>query len=136
MVSAPTAAARLARRYPATYVAFDLLAAGAEDLRLRPWRNRRAALGAIWANCRPLLELSPYTTDRETSLGWLRDYTDVTGVEGLVAKGAGSRYRGGVRGWVKIKSRPSLDAVVGAVIGPVERPEAGEARNPDLLGRF
>jgi ATP-dependent DNA ligase len=46
MVSAPPAATRLARQYPATYVAFDLLAAAGEDLRLRPWRERRATLEA------------------------------------------------------------------------------------------
>ena len=47
------------------------------------------------------------------------------GVEGLVAKGAATRYRPGERGsWVKVKHRSQVDGIVGAVIGPVRRPEA------------
>jgi len=46
-------------------------------------------------------------------------------VEGLVAKGAATRYRPGDRGsWVKGKHRSQVDGIVGAVIGPVRRPEA------------
>jgi ATP-dependent DNA ligase len=44
------------------------------------------------------------------------------GVEGVVAKGAGTRYRGGVRQFVKVKSRDTVEAVVGAVTGPIDRP--------------
>jgi ATP-dependent DNA ligase len=48
----------------------------------------------------------------------------VAGVEGLVAKGAGSPYRPGSRDWIKVRSRENLDVIVGAVIGPISRPEA------------
>ena len=123
MVSGPDGAARLARAHPATYVAFDLLAAAGEDLRPRPWRERRAALESI-SGWRPPLQLSPWTDDYDTAREWFRDYPGGTGVEGLVAKSAGSPYRPGVRGWIKIKSRESLDCIVGAVIGSIDRPEA------------
>lgn len=43
----------------------------------------------------------------------------------MVAKGAASRYRPGERGsWVKVKHRSQVDGIIGAVIGPVARPEA------------
>jgi hypothetical protein len=112
MVAGPAGIARLARQHPASYLAFDLLPADGQDLRPRPWRDRRAALEAIgpW---RPPLQLSPYTTDPAEATDWFRDYPGATGVEGLVAKGAGDRYRPGARGWVKIKSRASVDGVIG-----------------------
>ena len=46
------------------------------------------------------------------------------GIEGLVAKGASTVYRPGFRGWQKIKHRTTEEAVIGAVIGPVTRPES------------
>ena len=89
MVSRPAVAAKLAREHPASYVAFDLLTLGEQDLRPHPWRDRRAALEDLASTWRPPLQLSPYTDDYDTALEWLVDYR-VAGVEGLVAKGAGS----------------------------------------------
>src|SRR5690349_1915792 len=123
MVSTPAAAARLAGEHPASFVAFDVLAAGGVDVRSRPWRERRLLLETLADGFDPPLQVSPYTDDQATALEWFADYPAV-GVEGLVAKGAGSPYRAGVRGWVKVKSRTSIDAIIGAVIGPLERPEA------------
>ena len=42
--------------------------------------------------------------------------------QGLVAKGAATMYRPGVRGWSKYKHRTTEEAVIGAVIGPITRP--------------
>jgi ATP-dependent DNA ligase len=92
MVSRPAVAAKLAREHPASYVAFDLLTLDGQDLRPHPWRDRRAALEDLASTWRPPLQLSPYTDDYDTALEWLVDYR-VAGVEGLVAKGAGSPYR-------------------------------------------
>jgi ATP-dependent DNA ligase len=123
MVSRPAVAAKLAQEHPASYVAFDLLTLGEQDLRPHPWRDRRAALEDLASTWRPPLQLSPYTDDYDTALEWLVDYR-VAGVEGLVAKGAGSPYRPGSRDWIKVRSRENLDVIVGAVIGPASRPEA------------
>ena len=123
MVSRPAVAAKLAREHPASYVAFDLLTLDEQDLRPHPWRDRRAALEDLASTWRPPLQLSPYTDDYNTALEWLVDYR-VAGVEGLVAKGAGSPYRPGSRDWIKVRSRENLDVIVGAVIGPASRPEA------------
>ena len=68
--------------------------------------------------------MSPYTEDQEVALEWFTALAP-SGVEGLVAKGAATRYRPGERGsWVKVKHRSQVDGIVGAVIGPVARPEA------------
>ena len=107
---------------PASYVAFDLLAAEGADLRGKPWRERRAALQWL-APWRPPLQLSPATRSREEALTWFEDWR-AAGVEGLVAKGADSRYEPGGRGWVKVKSRQTQEVLIGAVIGPMSAPEA------------
>lgn len=119
---------------PASYLAFDVLAAGGEDLRGWPWRERRAALEAL-APWRPPLQLSPATTSREEALGWFEDWR-AAGVEGLVAKGAESQYEPGGRRWVKVKSRHTQEVVIGAVIGPLNAPEAivcGLRRDGELV---
>jgi ATP-dependent DNA ligase len=63
MVSRPAVAAKLAREHPASYVAFDLLTLGEQDLRPHPWRDRRAALEDLASTWRP--PLSPYTDTGE-----------------------------------------------------------------------
>jgi ATP-dependent DNA ligase len=48
----------------------------------------------------PLL-LSPVTTDLEEAREWFESLPEAMGIEGLVVKGAGSRYVGDQRGWLK-----------------------------------
>src|SRR5438132_2526907 len=50
---------KLAQETPASFVAFDLLAAGGRDLRAAPQRERRAALERLMAGVRPPLHLTP-----------------------------------------------------------------------------
>jgi ATP-dependent DNA ligase len=69
------------------------------------------------------MQLSPITDDLETAKTWLVDYA-AAGIEGVVAKGAATTYRGGFRGWEKFKHRTTEEVVVGAVIGPITRPES------------
>lgn len=122
MASRPVAVARLARQHPASYVAFDILAVEGTDVRGLPWRDRRQLLDELAIGFEPPIQVSPYTEDQEVALEW---FTAPAGVEGLVAKGAATRYRPGERGsWVKVKHRSQVDGIVGAVIGPVRRPEA------------
>jgi len=44
-------------------------------------------------------------------------------VEGLVVKGAASRYQPGRREWVKVKHRDTVEVIVGGVLGPIDHPE-------------
>ena len=58
------------------------------------------------------------------------------GVEGLVAKGAGTRYAPGRREWLKVKSWETTEVLAGGVIGSLERPGqlvAGRYRDGELV---
>ena len=125
----------IAAAHPASYVAFDLLAAGGTDL--RPWKlgRRRAALEDLAGRWAPPLQLSPATTDPVEARTWFDDYR-AAGVEGLVAKGVGTRYAPGRREWLKVKSWETTEVLAGGVIGPVERPSqlvAGRYRDGELV---
>ena len=124
MASRPAAVTRLARQHPASYVAFDILAVDGADVRGLPWRDRRQLLDELATGFEPPIQVSPYTEDYDTAAEWFTELAPA-GVEGLVAKGAASRYRPGERGaWVKVKHRSQIDGIVGAVIGSVTKPEA------------
>ena len=99
LAAGPSRARALAAQHPASYVVFDLLAADGVDLRGRRFDHRRAELQALttWS---PPMQLSPITDDLDTAKNWLVTYAPA-GIEGLVAKGAATTYRGGVRGWHK-----------------------------------
>ncbi|MFD4867855.1 hypothetical protein [Streptomyces sp. NPDC058412] len=92
--------ARLAAANPAHFVAFDLLARGGDLALAWPYRQRRAALAAVFRE-RDLAApwaLTPSTTDIRQARQWIREWLAV-GVEGVVAKGMAQPYRPGVRGW-------------------------------------
>ena len=81
------------------------------------------------------MQLSPSTTDPAEARRWFDDFRPA-GVEGLVAKGAGTRYAPGRREWLKVKSWESTEVLAGGVIGPIERPSqlvAGRYRDGELV---
>ncbi|TDC21439.1 ATP-dependent DNA ligase [Streptomyces sp. 8K308] len=126
-----TAAARqLAVAEPAHLVVFDLLQRGQRRLVTEPYQVRRSALEELFAERRlgPPWTLCPSTTDRSRAEEWMIEWSRV-GIEGVVAKGAGQRYEPGRRGWLKVKSKATADAIVGAITGRVARPDTV------LLGR-
>ena len=135
MVTAPGRIPALAAAHPASYVAFDVLASGGADL--RPWKltRRRAALEDLAARWAPPMQLSPVTADLDEARAWFTDYRPA-GVEGLVAKGAGTRYAPGRREWLKVKSWETTEVVAGGVIGTLARPSqlvAGGYRDGELV---
>jgi ATP-dependent DNA ligase len=135
MVTGTRGIPALVARHPASYVAFDLLAAGGTDLRGQRFTRRRHELEALAQRWAPPLQLSPSTADRDEALGWFRDFRPA-GVEGLVAKGAATRYAPGRREWLKAKSWETTEVIAGGVIGPVERPTqlvGGRYRDGDLV---
>lgn len=129
MMSSAAAADRLARAHPASYVAFDILAVDGQDVRELPWHDRRMLLAELAQNFEPPLQISPVTQDRAVAAEWFTTLGEL-GVEGLIVKDITSKYRPGERGWTKVKHREVVDGVVGAIIGPVTRPEA------IVLGRY
>ncbi|HEY0401577.1 MAG TPA: ATP-dependent DNA ligase [Blastococcus sp.] len=135
MVTAAGRLRALVTAHPASYVAFDLLAADGTDLRGRRLSRRRAALEELARRWAPPMQLSPATADPEEARRWFDDFRPA-GVEGLVAKGAGTRYAPGRREWLKVKSWETTEVLAGGVIGPIERPGqlvAGRYRDGELV---
>jgi ATP-dependent DNA ligase len=102
---------RLARETPASFIAFDLLALGGEDLRAEPFAERRKRLEKVLARARPPIHLSPCTEDRGVADKWLEAFV-VTGLDGVVAKRLASPYRSGEREMLKVKRERTADCVV------------------------
>jgi ATP-dependent DNA ligase len=126
----PATSAALAARDPAHFVAFDLLHFGDSNLAQQPYRERRAALERLFADehLHAPWSLTPSTTDQRVAQSWL-DWAAV-GVEGVVLKDTRQRYLPGRRSWLKYRVRNVYDALIGAITGPLSRP------NTALLGRY
>ena len=111
----------LAEATPATFVAFDLLALGDQDLTGMSFRERRArldeALGGLGASGgvedgRPVgVHLSPVTDDEEGAMTWFRDF-EGAGLDGLIAKDPDAPYQPGKRVLTKLKHERTADCVV------------------------
>jgi ATP-dependent DNA ligase len=111
----------LVRQRPANYVAFDVLAVAGHDARDLPLHQRRALLEELATSWEPPLSLSPTTTDRDVAARWF-DELPRTGIEGLIIKKTNDPYAPGVRSWLKLKHRETVEIICGAVIGPITRP--------------
>ena len=104
MVNTPaTVRRRLAPAKPASFVAFDVLAVGSVDVRPMRWTARRQRLESLAERGAPPLQLSPVTSDPDEAREWLNAFK-TTGVEGLLVKGASTRYQPARRDWVKVNS--------------------------------
>lgn len=118
----PRAAVAAARARPASLAAFDVLAIAGRDVRPESFDTRRALLVELAASWHPPLNISPVTDDVDEARQWFETYT-VVGVEGLVVKGGAEPYRGGVRSWLKVKHRSTVDVVCAAVTGTLSQPQ-------------
>jgi ATP-dependent DNA ligase len=98
----------LAAQTPASFVAWDLLALGEEDLRQRPLSERRARLeGILGAG----VHLSPATRDRALAEDWFHRF-EGAGLDGVMAKRLDSVYAAGERTMIKVKHSRTADCVV------------------------
>lgn len=111
----------LVRETPANYVAFDLLAVAGHDARELALYQRRTLLEELASTWQPPLSLSPTTTDPDVAARWFEELPH-TGIEGLLIKRNDQPYAGGVRNWLKLKHRETVEVVCGAVIGPITQP--------------
>lgn len=103
--------ARLSRETPASFVAFDLIADGEEDLRPRPFRERRARLEALLACAPAPLHVTPTTRDPFVASAWLERFHGA-GIDGVVAKRRDLPYTPGRSAMVKVKRERTADCVV------------------------
>jgi ATP-dependent DNA ligase len=101
----------LASQMPASFVAWDLLALGDEDLRSTPQGERRARLEQALAKVAPPVHMTPATTDRTMAADWF-DRFEGAGLDGVVAKRLDGVYQPGKRAMLKIKHERTADCVV------------------------
>jgi ATP-dependent DNA ligase len=101
----------LAEKWPAAFVAFDVLAVGDETLLEQTFDKRRRRLEQVVPGKDPkAAQLTPMTADRDAAGVWLTGDS-----EGVIAKQAGAMYHPGERtGMYKIKRIRTADVVVAA----------------------
>jgi ATP-dependent DNA ligase len=102
--------AKLAAEIPATFVAFDVLALGHEDLRALPQHERRSRLEAALAGRRHV-HLTPASRDPAVALDWFQRF-EGAGLDGVIAKPSNATYQPGVRAMIKVKHQRTADCVV------------------------
>jgi ATP-dependent DNA ligase len=103
--------AKLAKETPASFVAFDLLAAHGRDLMAAPQLERREMLERLVGGVGPPVYLTPMTLDRPTAVRWL-DQFEGAGLDGVIAKPSSSPYQPGKRAMIKVKHVRTADCVV------------------------
>ena len=103
----------LSEETPAQVVFFDLLAMGDEDLRERPFSERRARLEETLAGEKEgrTLLVTPATTDRAVAEDWFRRF-EGAGLDGVMAKRLDGPYTPDKRTMLKIKHERDCDCVV------------------------
>lgn len=132
---------RLASETPASFVAFDLLSLGDDDLRHTPFAERRKLLEDALAGAEPPVHITPATLEREVAADWF-DRFEGAGLDGVIAKPTALTYRPGERAMLKIKHERTADCVVagfrwhksGGVIGSLLLGLYDEAGNLNHVG--
>jgi bifunctional non-homologous end joining protein LigD len=102
---------RLAAETPASFVAFDLLALGDEDLTGRPFAERRARLEEALADAKPPIHLTRATSDPDEAQQWFEQF-EGAGLDGVIAKPLDGTYQPDKRVMFKIKHERTADCVV------------------------
>jgi ATP-dependent DNA ligase len=126
---------RYARRWPAHYVVFDLLADGQQSLLGLPLRERRRRLEQLLARAPNEVVLTPQTTDLDVVTEWIDTWTE-TGIEGVVAKRLDRPYRPGQRGWRKHRTRSTTEAIIAGITGWLSAPQTVLVGRLDTRGRL
>ena len=103
--------AMLAKQSPSSYVAWDLLADGDDDLRALPQAERRARLERALEGVQPPVHVSPATRDRAVAADWFQRF-EGAGLDGVMAKPESLVYTPGKRVMFKIKHARTADCVV------------------------
>ncbi|GAA2078885.1 ATP-dependent DNA ligase [Pseudolysinimonas kribbensis] len=102
--------AKLAEETPASFVAFDLLAADGRSLLDEPFAQRRARLETLFADVAPPLHLSRTTRDAALARRWFTEF-EGAGLDGVVAKPRAAAYQPGKRVMRKVKHHRTADVV-------------------------
>jgi ATP-dependent DNA ligase len=116
---------------PASFVAFDLLAEGDDDLREQPFSARRARLEKMLKKAKPPILVTPATTDPAQASDWFTRF-EGAGLDGVVAKPLDGTYQEDKRTMAKVKHLRTADC---AVAGYREHKD-GEGVGSLLLGLY
>ena len=108
---AETRIAWMARKHAASFVAFDLLAAGGKSVMALGQAERRTRLEQLIGSLKPPVYLTPMTRDPAVAIGWLERFVGA-GLDGVMAKPEGGTYLPGKRTMWKIKRDHTADCVV------------------------
>jgi ATP-dependent DNA ligase len=108
---AATRVAMLAKESPSSFVAWDLLALGDEDLRERPQEERRKLLEKVLGKASAPVHLTPITSDPKVAQDWFQRF-EGAGLDGVIAKPKSLAYLPGKRAMMKIKHARTADCVV------------------------
>jgi ATP-dependent DNA ligase len=103
--------AKLSKETPASFVAFDVLAANGRDVREVAQAERRALLEKTLSGVRPPIHLTPMTQDPAVAADWLKHF-EGAGLDGVIAKPKSGIYEPGKRAMIKIKHARTADCVV------------------------
>ncbi len=96
---------------PASFVAFDVLALGDDDLTERPFTERRALLEDALRDAAPPVHLTPLTGDLALAQEWFEQF-EGAGLDGLIAKEPDVTYQPDKRVMAKVKHERTADCVV------------------------
>jgi ATP-dependent DNA ligase len=110
---------RLSVETPASFVAFDVIVYGGDDVRAQPFLARRQLLERLFAGAVAPLALTELTDDEGRAAAWLEGRN---GIDGVVAKHRDLRYEPGARAMVKVKRERTADVVVAGFRWLTDRP--------------
>lgn len=102
--------AQLARDFPTSFVAFDLVGLAGRDLRAQPSVQRRDALERALAGEAAPVHVTPQTRDLDLARRWFAELPGA-GLDGLIARPLDGAYTPGVRSLFKIKQSHTVDVV-------------------------
>jgi ATP-dependent DNA ligase len=116
---AATRVERLRQDTPARFLAFDVLADGATDLRERGFIDRRSILQELVPAADGVISVTAASRDAAVAQRWLDASTP--GVDGVVAKADDLLYESGRRSMVKVKRLRTADCVVAGLRATADR---------------
>jgi ATP-dependent DNA ligase len=125
----------LAEQTPASFIAFDLLALGDEDLTSLPFADRRARLVEALEKSKPPVHVTPATDDIERAHRWFEEF-EGAGLDGVIAKPVSITYQPDKRVMFKIKHERTADCVLAGFRWHKTSTEANPLIGSLLLGLY
>ncbi len=123
----------LSQQMPSSFVCFDVLSEGEDDLCGEAFHRRRPRLEEVFRSAAPPLHLTPATNDRNIASDWFRRF-EGAGLDGVMVKPMDGIYEPGKRVMFKVKHERDCDCVVAGFRW--YKDAEGEAVGSLLLGLF